>query len=795
MSSKTGQGLRTWSLRTGSALVLLLSGVSGVALAQTAAPAPVSPQGAGDVDRRVLPVQQSPFRGRIGATHEASRPDYAPPVRAPAGAPNVLLIMTDDVGFGATGTFGGATPTPNLDRLAARGLRYTRFHTTAMCSPTRAALLTGRNPHTVGTGYLADGNAGYPGYNGEIPRSAATIAKTLRLNGYNTAMIGKHHNVPGGQKSAAGPFDLWPTGLGFEHFYGFLGGDTDQWRPLLYRNTERVQDTPRAGETLDHLFVEDAVSWLHTQKAAAPDKPFFLYLAPGTAHAPHQAPAEWIAKFKGQFDGGWDQLRGETLKRQIALGVAPRGAKLTPRPEAIPAWSSLSATEQAANARMMEVFAGMLAYQDAQIGRLLDELDRMGQADNTLVIFIQGDNGGSAEGGVSGSMNEIGTMANGVVETAQSKAAMMDRMGGPGTYQLFPVGWAWATNSPFQWTKQVASHLGGTRNGMVVSWPARIREQGEVRSTFAHVVDIAPTILEAAGLPAPVTVEGAAQQPIDGHSMVDSFASDTPEKPRTQYFELAGSRAIYKDGWFANTTPGRLPWQLSGGSTPISDYGWELYDLRKDFSQSTNLAAKEPERLAQMKALWASEAERSQVFPLDDRLGGRALGSREPKQRKQFVYWSGGLTLPASDGPPFGFGSFSLTADIVVPEAGASGVLLANGSQFAGWSFFLDKGRPAMTHAVSIQPGGQFRVAATKAVSPGPAQIRYDYESRGLMRGGAVRISVNGELVAEGDIARSALVVANGDLETGQDRGEPVTNYADGADFSGAIRKISVDLQ
>ncbi|WP_230461203.1 arylsulfatase [Sphingobium sp. CAP-1] len=775
-------------------MMLLLSGVSVPSLAQGTAANMPAPQDAAAVDRRVLPVQPAPFQGQIGTTYKTSRPDYAPPVQAPAGAPNVLLIMTDDVGFGAASTFGGPVPTPNLDRLASRGLRYNRFHTTAMCSPTRASLLTGRNPHNVGTGYLADGSAGYPGYNGEIPRSAASIAKVLKLNGYSTAMIGKHHNIPGGQKSAAGPFDLWPTGLGFEHFYGFIGGDTDQWHPLLYRNTERVHDEPQHGETLDHLFVDDALSWLHTQKAAAPDKPFFLYLAPGTAHAPHQAPPEWIAKFKGKFDSGWDQLRSETLKRQIAQGVAPRGTKLTPRPDAIPAWSSLSPAEQAADARMMEVFAGMLAYQDAQIGRLLDELDRMGQTENTFIIFIEGDNGGSAEGNVSGSMNELGTLANGVVETTESKTALMDRMGGPGTYQLYPVGWSWATNSPFQWTKQVASHLGGTRNGMVVSWPARIQDQGKIRSNFTHVIDVAPTILEAIGLPVPVTVEGVQQQPIDGQSMMYSFAPNAPEKPRTQYFELAGSRAIYKDGWLANTTPGRLPWHASGGQTPLEEYKWELYDLRKDFSQSTDLAAKEPERLAEMKALWTEEAKRSQVFPLDDRLGGRSLGSRDPEQRKQFVYWGAGITVTPSDGPPFGFGSFSLTADIIVPDGGASGVLLADGSRLAGWSFFLDNGRPVMVHATSIQPGGQHRVAAAETIPAGPAQIRYDYKGRGMMRGGTVRISVNGRTVAEGDIPKSAFVLANGDLETGQDTGEPVTDYSNTTQFSGIINKISVDL-
>jgi len=775
----------------------LLVGLSSLSLLHAI---PVAAQGTpaanpgAAVDRTTLPVPPAHYAGTVGMTYRDSKPAYAPPVRAPAGAPNILVVLTDDVGFGAASTFGGPVPTPNLDRLAARGLRYTRFHTTAMCSPTRASLLTGRNHHAVGTGIVTDTASGYPGYTGEMPASAATIAQILRYNGYGTAMVGKHHNVPGHENNPAGPFTHWPTGLGFDHFFGFIGGDADQWKPRLYRGTDPASDQPPPGETLDRILFDDAIDWVHTQKAAAPDQPFFLYVAPGSAHAPHQAPPEWIAKFKGKFDAGWDALRVETLRRQIKAGIAPRNTSLTPRPEAIPAWSSLSADERAADARMMEVYAAMLAYQDAQFGRLLDELDRMGQSENTLIIFIEGDNGASAEGGIEGTMNEIGRLANFVETSAAEKTAAMDRMGGPGTSQLYPVGWSWATNSPFQWTKQVGSHLGGTRNGMVIAWPKKIADKGGIRTNFAHVVDITPTILEAVGLPQPVRVDGIQQQPVDGVSIEYSFDKDVPEKPRTQYFELIGNRGIYKDGWLANTTPVRLPWKMGGSGVSPLDYKWELYDLRSDFSQSRNLAAREPKRLEEMKALWDAEARRNQVYPLDDRQGDRSNGVRPGTRRTLFEYWGAGISIPQPAAPPLGFGSYTLEADVVLPEGQANGVLAATGSLLGGWSFYLDEGRPSVIHAASQEDGDQWVVAAQAPIPSGPALIRYDYKGNGLGRGGKMTISVNGQKVAQGEIKRSAMMVAGlGEtFDTGRDTGEEVTHYRHGSAFTGAIQKVTV---
>ncbi|WP_375195192.1 arylsulfatase [Sphingobium sp.] len=758
---------------------------------------PLNADGA-TLNRAILPPPPPAFRGTIGQTYKDSRPYYAPQVKAPAGAPNVVVVLTDDVGFGAASTFGGPVPTPNLDRLAARGLRYTRFHTTAMCSPTRASLLTGRNHHAVGAGIVTDTASGYPGYDGAIPRSAASIAQILRYNGYSTAMIGKHHNVPTSEQSPAGPFTHWPTGLGFDHFFGFIGGDADQWRPRLYRGVELTDERPPAGETLDHILFDDAISWVHTQKAAAPDKPFFLYIAPGSAHAPHQAPAEWIAKFRGKFDSGWDALRTETLHRQVKSGIAPKGTQLTPRPDSIPAWSSLTPEDRAADARMMEVFAGMLAYQDAQFGRLLDELDRMGQSDNTLIIFIEGDNGGSAEGGIEGTLNEIGRLANNMVDTPATKAAAMDKMGGPGQSLLYPVGWSWATNSPFQWMKQVGSHLGGMRNGMVVAWPARIADKGGIRTAFSHVTDIMPTVLEAVGLPQPTSVDGVAQQPVDGVSIAYSFDKGIPEKPRTQYFELIGNRALYKDGWLANTTPGRLPWKMGGSGMSPLDYKWELYDLRTDFSQSRDLAAKEPQRLEEMKALWDEQARRNQVYPLDDRQGDRSNGVLpEGAGRKLYEYWSGGISVPQAVAPRFGWGSFSLEADVVLPRNTSHGVLAATGSLLGGWSFYLDDGKPAIIHAASHQAGDQWVVAATQPLAAGPARIRYDYASSGFGRGGKVTISVNGQQVAQGEIKRNATFSAglSETFDTGRDTGEEVAAYPKGSEFDGTIKSIIVKLK
>ncbi|AZI35218.1 arylsulfatase [Caenibius tardaugens] len=745
----------------------------------------------------ILPTADAPFTGKIGLIYKDSVPAFSDPVKAPQGAPNVLLVMTDDVGFGAASTFGGPIPTPNLDRLAAHGIKYNRFHTTAVCSATRAALLTGRNAHAVGAGSVPDLATGFPGYSNTLSKSAATIAEILRLNGYNTAMFGKHHNVQPGAGSVAGPFDQWPTGLGFEYFYGFIRAETDQFSPVLYRGTDRV-DSP-AGQVLDQMLVNDAIRWVHNQDAAAPNKPFFLYLAPGTAHGPHQAPKEWIDKFAGQFDQGWDKVRKQTIARQKMAQIVPSTSVLTARPPEIPAWASLTSDEKRVSARMMEVYAAMLSYQDAQFGRLVDELQRMGKLENTLVIFIEGDNGGSAEGGLKGSSDWIGTFANGGNESTSEVLAHLDELGGPNSYGIYPVGWAWATNAPFKWMKKIASHLGGTRNGLVIAWPKHIRRVGGVRSQFHHVSDIAPTILEAAGLRQPTVVNGVRQRPMDGISLNYSFNTSNAEDRRTtQYFEMQASRGIYHEGWFANTTPKKLPWTMSNPAGSPLDYKWELYDLRKDFSQAHDVAMRYPDILRVLQGLFDEEATRNKVFPLDDREShDRAEEAKATgEKRTNYVYWGGDVSVTDDVAPPIRARSFSIVADIDVPLTGGSGVLVAQGGRFAGWSFYLKQGRPVAHQSFMRHAGQQFEIVGDTIVPPGAARVRYDfdYDGGGIGRGGKLCISVNDRPAGCGRMERTLTVTAGlGEtFDIGQDTGDPVADYVGMNAFNGKIRKVEI---
>ncbi len=745
----------------------------------------------------VLPPPAKPFAGKIGTTYADSTPAFPIPVTAPTGAPNVVLILTDDIGFGAASTFGGPIPTPNLDRLAQQGLAYNRFHTTAMCSPTRAALLTGRNHHAVGNGVVANLSTGFPGYDNLLPKSAATIAEVLRQSGYNTAMFGKHHNAPEWQVSAAGPFDLWPTGLGFEYFYGFMAAETNQFTPALYRG---ITPLPTLKEgVLDKALADDAIDWLHQQNAAAPDKPFFMYYATGSAHAPLQAPADWIAKFRGRFDAGYDQVRAETFARQQANGIIPATAVNTPRPEQISAWKDLSPERKRINTRMMEVYAAMLAYQDAQVGRVLDEIERMGLRDNTLVIFIEGDNGAAAEGGMDGSMNPMSNFANGTQEDEQAILAKLDAIGGPDTVSNFGYGWTWATNAPFRLAKQYASHLGGTRNGMVVSWPQHIKARG-IRSQFSHVTDIAPTILEATGIAAPAMVNGVAQQPIDGVSLVYSFdAPDAAEHHDTQYFEMMGNRAIYHDGWMASTTPANLPWDQARKAVLPSDYAWELYDLRADFSQGHDLASAQPQKLAQMQALFTEEARHNQVLPLDNRLTMERFVAAASQQRKahSYTYWGAGVSVPAVSAAPILNQSFTLTADIEAPKK-AEGVVMALGSKFGGWSFFVKDGVPVALMAASQLDGDQSRVAATAKLPAGKSVLRYRFVSDGgINAGGEMQISVDEKEIGRGRIARtiSKLPEMTDTLDIGFDADTPVSaEYHDGGGFNGSVNRVDITI-
>lgn len=758
------------------------------------------------IDRQVLPIAPAPFGGAIGLTVPDSKPEWPAPVKAPAHAPNVLLILTDDIGFGTSSTFGGPVPTPKLDALGREGARYNNFNTTAMCSPTRAALLTGRNAHAVGSGAITDVASGFPGYSSVIPRSAATIARVLRDNGFNTAMFGKHHNIPRWEASLSGPFDHWPTGLGFEYFYGFIIGDTNQWQPRLFRNTLSIDNLPDDKTLLDKRLVEDAIHWIHQQKATSPDKPFFLYLATGTGHGPHHAPEDWIAKFRGRFDAGWDKVREETFQRQKRLGVIPANTALTSRPKELPAWSSLTPVQQRLYARYMEVFAAMVAYQDDQISRLIAELHRMGQLDNTLVFFVEGDNGASGEGGLTGTFNEIGHHKNGLSSkrTPEDDVRYIDSMGGPNSYPLYPAGWAWAMDTPFQWMKQISSHLGGIRNGLVVRWPGHVAPSDRMRDQFAHISDIMPTILEATGIPAPKSVDGVAQQEITGKSLAYTFANPGATEPaRTQYFEMLGSRGIYKDGWFANTVPKRVPWRIEAmPGDAWSSYRWELYDLKKDYSQSRDLSAQFPEKLKAMQEDFLAESKAYQVLPIDDILSPERLNAARKhfeERRGQYVYWGGDISIAEEAGPSFASTSFTITADVDLAEDHPTAVLLSRGSWFGGWSFYLKDGRPTVISAVSERPEDQFIVRANSLVGKGAARIAFRFESNrdGKLAGGRMCIVITDRPDSCASIAQTPAVDAGqGEtIDIGKDTGAPVTaDYAEGQAFPSKILKVTIDV-
>jgi arylsulfatase A-like enzyme len=748
----------------------------------------------------VLPRPEPPFKGHIGRTVEESTKDFPQEVKAPKGAPNVLLILTDDVGFGASSTFGGPVPTPTMDRLARDGLRYTEFHTTALCSPTRASLLTGRNHHSAATGIIMEGGTGFPGYNTLMPKSVGTFSEVLRQSGYNTAWYGKNHNVPDWHNSQAGPFDLWPTGLGFEYFYGFIGGDTSQWAPAIFEGIKPIE--PPHDDT-DYFFEKDmadkAIERIRLLNALAPDKPWVTYYAPGTAHAPHHAPKDWIAKFKGQFDQGWDMVREETLARQKAQGVVPQDTQLTERSEGIPAWDSLDADHKRVAAHMMEVYAAALNYCDSQMGRVVDAIADMGKLDNTLIIYIQGDNGASAEGGPQGLLNEM-SFFNAIPEDFSEVMRRMDELGGPTTFNHYPIGWAHAMDTPFQWTKQIASHFGGTRNGMVISWPDRIKDRGGVRTQFHHVIDIAPTILEAVGVQMPAMLNGVPQKPIEGVSMVYSF--DDPKAAstrRTQYFEMFANRAIYNDGWVAATTPPLAPW-ASGKTIPVDDYKWELYDITKDFSQANNLAAKEPQKLREMQELFWIEAARHNVLPLDNSKLERMNVDNRPsltQGRALFTYYPGMTRIPEGSAPSILNKSFKIGAELTIPASGAEGVLVTQGGRFNGWGLYVLAGKPVF-HYNTV---GVFRytVAAPDQLSPGHHTIVLDftYDGGGLGKPGTAKLLVDGKQVAEARIERTIpfRISADETLDIGEDTGTPVSeDYHVPFRFTGDLKKLAIQL-
>lgn len=733
-------------------------------------------------DRLVLPIPPVRFDGQVAPHIADSVPATLNPVRAPQGAPNILLFMSDDAGFAMSSAFGGPIPTPNMDRLAKRGQRYNRFHTTGICSPSRAALLTGRNHHNAGVGYLSDLPTGFPGYGGKILPETASIAQVLRLNGYSTAMFGKHHNVPTNERSEAGPFDAWPTGLGFEYFFGFVSGDIDQYRPNLYRGVHRVRSDEANGRMLDRWLADDIIRWVRNQKAGAPDKPFLVYLSPGSPHAPQQAPAEVIDRFKGKFDAGWDAVRAETFKRQLAAGIIPEETKLTARPDGIPAWNTLSPEQKDFAARSMEVTAAMIAYQDEQLGRVLNELQRIGELNRTLVAVVQGDNGASGEAGPGGSINELRGLGVHDEDPAWL-AANTDRLGGPATYGNYPVGWAWAMNTPLRWTKQFASMLGGVRNGMILSAPGGVAKPGSICGQFSHLNDIVPTILEAANLPAPKTVAGIAQKPMDGQSLLPSLSQCDAAKRRTQYFEIGGKVGLYHNNWFLSGDDGRAPWENMPPEGDRPNMRWTLYNLEKDFSQSTDLSAKEPQRLNDMIALFDAEAERNNVYPLDHRFavarGGQRGGASNFVVRKVWDFWGKDVSIPANSDPIMFARSFTLEAEVELQSNGASGVVAALGSQFGGWSFYLDQGKPRFTFARSTDPKEIWSAASNVALPQGRSKLTLRFVSLGRGKGADVIISNGATELARVSLPVNYLMPAGGGetFDIGRDIGVSVTAY------------------
>jgi arylsulfatase A-like enzyme len=668
------------------------------AAAQQATGESGSPSGTTTIDGKQIPPPPPQFGGVIKQSAADSKPWWPPRVVPPKGAPNVLLIMTDDQGYGVSGTFGGVIPTPALDRVAKAGLRYIQFHSTALCSPTRAALITGRNHHSVGFGVIGELSTGYPGYDSVIGPENATIGEILKENGYATSWFGKNHNTPGFQySSAAGPFEQWPSGMGFQYFYGFLGGETDQWEPYLFRDhTQIFPWVGKPGYNLITDMADDAIKYMRDLNAAAPDKPFFLYYVPGGSHSPHQPKQEWIDKFKGRFDMGWEKMRDEIFANQKRLGVIPATAQLTPWPDDLPKWDSLTALQKKLYARQAEVYAGYTAYTDYEIGRVVQNVEDMGKLDNTLIIYIVGDNGTSPEGSLSGTYNQL-TAYNGVMNVPEPLQLLhYDDWGSDKTYPHMAVPWAWAFDTPFKWTKQVASHFGGTRQGLAISWPGHIKDVGGIRAQFHHMIDIVPTILEAAGIQAPDTVNGIKQKPIEGVSMVYTFDqanANAPSKRDTQYFEMVGNRAIYNNGWIAATTPPSPPWLMGTGKMPdiVNGYKWELYNITQDYSEYNDLAAQNPDKLKELQALFLTEAAKYQVFPLDNSGFVRLLAPKPSAVagRMDFTYTGENAGIPVGNAPSILDRDYTITANITVPDGGADGVIATMGGRFGGYALLL----------------------------------------------------------------------------------------------------------
>jgi arylsulfatase A-like enzyme len=774
------------------------------ATAQQITGVPGSPSATTTINGDQLPPPPPEFGGLIEESAKDSKPWWPPRVVPPKGAPNVLLIMTDDQGYGVSGTFGGVIPTPALDRIANSGLRYTEFNSTALCSPTRAALITGRNHHSAGFGVISELSTGYPGYDSIIGPDNATIGTILRDNGYATSWFGKNHNTPAFQLSLAGPYDQWPSGMGFDYFYGFMGGETDQWTPYLFRDhTQIFPWVGKPGYNLTTDMADEAIQHIRQLSAVAPDKPFFVYYVPGGSHSPHQPTQEWIDKFKGKFDMGWNAMREQIFANQKRLGVIPADAQLTPWPDDLPKWETLSADEKKLFARQAEVFAAYTAYTDHEIGRVIQAVEDMGKLDNTLIIYIDGDNGTSPEGTLVGTPNQY-TAYNGILNVPiADQLKFYDVWGSAATYPHMAVAWSWAFDTPFKWTKQIASHFGGTRQGLAISWPGHINDPGGIRNQFHHIIDIAPTILEATGIKAPEVVDGIKQKPIEGVSMAYTFDkanANAPSTRTTQYFEMISNRGIYHEGWYANTTPPVAPWILNAPMPPVNDYKWELYNLDKDYSQANDLAAQMPVKLLEMKALFLLEAHKYGVFPLDNSQFERAIEPRPSATAGQTVFTYSGVMpgIAVGNAPNILNRSYSITAEVEIPPGGGEGVIVTEGGRWGGYGLYLLKGKAVFDYNGLML--AQFRWEGQQPLAAGKHTIVFDFTSDGpgIAKGGSGVLKVDGQDVATLKIPKTIpfLMPADETFDVGVDTRTPVNDqdYQVPFPFNGTINNVTFRL-